>query len=75
MKRDPLPTAGMADFQLVKTISVGGEESGYDSSKKDKGDKSHLLVDKQVLALRAKVYSAGLMDRYTEKRWMTRSIT
>jgi len=50
------------DSQSVKTTGVGGER-GYDSGKKVKGRKRHLLVDTQGLVLKAKVQPANVMDR------------
>jgi putative transposase len=41
---------------------VGGEQRGYDGSKKVKGRKQHLLVGTQGLVLKARVYSAKVMD-------------
>src|SRR5215213_6768109 len=63
MKRDPQPSAAVVDSQSIKTISVGGEQRGYDGGKKVKGRKRHLLVDTQGLVLKVRIHSARVMDR------------
>jgi putative transposase len=55
------PTAGGLDSQSVKT-SAGPGVRGYDSNKKLKGRKRHLLVDTMGLVLLVVVTSAGLSD-------------
>jgi putative transposase len=60
--RDPQPSAGSIDSQSVKTTGVGGER-GYDSGKKVKGRKRHVLVDTEGFVLTVSVHAADIMDR------------
>jgi hypothetical protein len=46
----------------VKSTALGGEERGYEGSKKVKGRKRQLLVDTEGLVLKAQVHSAKVMD-------------
>ena len=63
LKRDPQPSAAIADSQSIKTTGVDGKERGYDGGKKVKGRKRHLLVDTQGLVIEARVHSAQIQDR------------
>jgi putative transposase len=51
LKRNPQLSAGIVDYQSVKSTGVGREERGYDG-KKVRGTKRHLLVDTEGLVLR-----------------------
>lgn len=61
--RDPNPSAGIVDFQSVKTIGVGGNERGFDPAKKVDRRKRHLLVDTEGLVLEVRLHGAKVPDQ------------
>ncbi len=57
------PTAGSLDSQSVKTTEVGTAETGFDSGKKVKGRKRHLMVDTIGLLLIVVVSAVSVSDQ------------
>jgi putative transposase len=61
LNRDPEPSVVILDSQSVKTVS-SGEERGYDTGKKVKGRKRHLVVDTLGLLVFVMVTAASAQD-------------
>ena len=59
-ERHTHPTAGCLESQSVKTTEVSGAERGFDTGKKVKGRKRHVLVDTLGLLLIVVVTAASL---------------
>ena len=57
------PTVGIIDAQSVKNTLVSSEDKGFDSGKKIKGMKGHIIVDTLGLVLAAAIQSASIQDR------------
>lgn len=60
--REPSPTEAILDSQTVETASMISQEVGYDSGKKIKGRKRHILVDTLGLVMVVVITAASLSE-------------
>jgi putative transposase len=63
MGRNVVPTAGVIDSQSAKTTESGGPR-GFDSAKRIRGRKRHIVTDTQGLLLSVLVHAANIQDNH-----------
>lgn len=63
MGRSIVPSAGVIDSQSVKTTESGGPR-GFDSAKRIRGRKRHIVTDTQGLPLAVLIHAANVQDNH-----------
>ncbi len=61
--RNTVPSAGVIDSQSVKTTESGGPR-GFDSAKRVRGRKRHMVTDTQGFLLAVLVHAANIQDNH-----------
>ncbi|MBN3895995.1 MAG: IS5 family transposase [Nostoc sp. NOS(2021)] len=70
--REPSPSEAIMDSQTVETATMVSKEVGYDSGKKIKGRKRHILVDTLGLVLVVVITAAGTSEQAGAKQVLSR---
>lgn len=70
--REPSPTEAILDSQTVKTATMVSREVGYDSGKKTKGRKRHLLVDTLGLVMVVVITAASVSEQAGAKQVLSK---
>src|SRR5580700_446618 len=63
MGRNVIPSAGVIDSQSAKTTESGGPR-GFDSAKRIRGRKRHIVTDTQGFLLAVMVHAANIQDNH-----------
>lgn len=66
--REPSPSEAIMDSQTVETATMISKEVGYDSGKKIKGRKRHILVDTLGLLIVVRITAAGISEQAGAKQ-------
>ncbi len=66
--REPSPSEAIMDSQTVETATMVSQEVGYDSGKKIKGRKRHILVDTLGLLLVVVITAANTSEQAGAKQ-------
>jgi transposase len=66
--REPSPSKAILDSQTVETATMVSQEVGYDSGKKTKGRKRHILVDTLGLLIVVVITAASVSEQAGAKK-------
>lgn len=66
--REPSPSEAIMDSQTVETATMVSQEVGYDSGKKTKGRKRHILVDTLGLLIVVVITAANVSEQAGAKK-------
>jgi len=70
--REPSPTEAILDSQTVETASMISQEVGYDSGKKIKGRKRHVLLDTLGLVMVVVITAASVSEQAGAKQVLSK---
>ena len=70
--REPSPSEAIMDSQTVETATMVSKEVGYDSGKKIKGRKRHILVDTLGLLIVVIITAAGVSEQAGAKQVLSK---
>ncbi|WP_410175175.1 transposase [Nodularia spumigena] len=70
--REPSPSEAIMDSQSVETATMGSKDVGYDSGKKIKGRKRHILVDTLGLLIVVVITAADVSEQAGAKQVLSK---
>ena len=70
--REPSPSEAIMDSQSIETATMVANEVGYDSGKKIKGRKRHILIDTLGLLIVVVITAANVSEQAGAKKVLTK---